>query len=1013
VCNATTFPAGPDSGIDYTADGITLTLDGATVAPTDANLEAAVIVRGDAASSNALNGSAINGSNITTTAGSFQHGVWVIHQGTGSASFTVDNAALQTTGNGVFVMTETFASTGNLLVTMTGGSITSLNGSGIQVSNEGLGSSAANITGGTINARNIGASAFAMSNDATITFSNASITSNFDGLSARVDANGNAFVHMQSGSIRLLINNGTSISAEVNSGSGSARILIENGWLEMGSAGAGARVANGGTGEATIEMRNGRIFDADGIDGVGLAAFISNASSTADAKVLLLGGELDMRFGDHRKYGIVVTNNGTGDAIVTVAGGQNTRILNDRPGATGIRAETNGGGNVLVNVDAVVQGGSLENPANPDPQNSSVDYAITTRTNPGAMSTINIGPNAVVSALTGLAIANNGGDSNVTIADGANVTGAIYLDSNFDINNANGNDTLRIVGSGISGITVMDGGDDHSALDGSVDTLILQNQNATALSGANIRNWENVVVEGGSVSFSDNALTVGSEVGLGLKITGGGLVDGGSVFALTGNLAIESTGTFQGHGNGAGLYTVSGDFRNAGRLSLQDGFSGDKLRATGDYLGAAGTLLLDTVMGSDTSATDQLQISGNASGNSVLNVTNAGGPGAATTVGIDVITVAGTSAAGSFTLAAPVLAGAYQYVLKQGGNGGNANDWYLVSTTTLQEPGVVTPKAIPIYRPAISAYSVARSINSDVGFMQSATLHQRMGEQAVLNAEQGQSWARLLGQSLDGVGKERFDYSQKSVGLQAGRTLWTQKNEANGTLQRAGFMVQGVDSRTDASDRIRPAAGLAQETGKINTRSYGLGGYYTAMRKDGSYLDLTAQANQLRNDFSDSYGSNATQDGRQLGLSAELGAPLAQLGSWTVEGQGQLTYLSTNYKAFSDNYSNIDSDNFDALRGRLGVRVHNAGASQTDVRYYGIGNLVHDLIKTKNMAISDKNNSAGVLQVHESFDQAYVELGVGVQAKLNDTTWIYADARYEHGLKNRKDTAMLTVGVKF
>jgi autotransporter family porin len=470
-------------------------------------------------------------------------------------------------------------------------------------------------------------------------------------------------------------------------------------------------------------------------------------------------------------------------------------------------------------------------------------------------------------------------------------------------------------------------------------------------------------------------------------------------------------------------------------LRLDNGITGDHAVVGGNWVGAGGTLKLDTVMGNDTSATDQLQISGNASGNAVLNITNAGGPGAATTVGIDVITVAGTSAAGSFTLATPMLVGAYQYVLKQGGNGGNANDWYLLSAIAPlpPEPPVppVTPttptaKAIPLYRPAISAYSVARSMNADVGFMQSATLHQRMGEQAVLNAEQGQSWARLLGQSLDGVGKDHFDYSQKSVGLQAGRTLWTHKDEDNnnsnsndgtnsntGTIQRAGFMLQSVDSRTDASDRIRPAAGLARDTGKINTRSYGLGGYYTAMRKDGSYLDLTAQANQLRNDFSDSYGSKGTQNGRQLGLSAEIGTPLAQLGSWTVEGQGQLSYLRTDYKAFSDNYSNIDSDNFDALRGRIGLRVHNAGASRTDVRYYGIGNLVHDLIKTKTMAVSDKNNSAHVLQVGETFDQTYVELGVGVQAQLNDSTWIYADARYEHGLKNRKDTAKVTVGVKF
>lgn len=310
-------------------------------------------------------------------------------------------------------------------------------------------------------------------------------------------------------------------------------------------------------------------------------------------------------------------------------------------------------------------------------------------------------------------------------------------------------------------------------------------------------------------------------------------------------------------------------------------------------------------------------------------------------------------------------------------------------------------------------------MNADVGFMQTATLHQRVGDQTALTAEQGRSWARFLAQDLDGSGKTQFDYSQKSKGFQLGRDLWTKASKgagetkaASGKTERAGMMVHLADSQTDASDRIRPVVNLQRDTGEIDTRAYGLGGYYTTIHQNGQYSDFTGHLNKLRNKFSDSYGTKGTQDGTQLALSAEHGRPLTHIGSWTLEGQGQATLLHTRYKAFGDGYSNIDSDNFDALRGRLGLRIHNGAAAQ-GTRYYGIGNIVHDLIKTKTMAVSDKNNSQRVIQVGETFDQTYVEFGAGVQGKVSDSTWIYTDVRYEMGVKNRKDTLKLSVGLKF
>ena len=378
-------------------------------------------------------------------------------------------------------------------------------------------------------------------------------------------------------------------------------------------------------------------------------------------------------------------------------------------------------------------------------------------------------------------------------------------------------------------------------------------------------------------------------------------------------------------------------------------------------------------------------------------------------------------------------------MLKEG-SAAAANDWYLVSAvvpceqnntcpaqsegpTPLKSTGplVYAPgTAVPLWRPAISAYSVARSMNADVGFMQTATLHQRQGDLNVQGAEQGKAWGRFLAQDLTGKGRDRFSYDQESQGFQFGNDLRNSSDE-QGTRSRMGWLGHYVSSHTDTWDRVRPTAGLPADTGLINTKSYGLGGYKTEMKSDGSYTDWVGHLNLIKNDFSVSYGDKAMQKGWQLALGVEKGVPLktfqfASGTQWTVEGQGQAVLLHTRYGAFEDTYSRMKGESFDALRTRAGVRVHNGqawdGKGQTDeTQYYGIAHLVHDLVKTRQMTLSAKQGGAQV-KAGETFDQTYLELGVGVQTKASDAAWLWVDARYEAGLRNRKDTSKLSLGFK-
>jgi type V secretory pathway adhesin AidA len=216
----------------------------------------------------------------------------------------------------------------------------------------------------------------------------------------------------------------------------------------------------------------------------------------------------------------------------------------------------------------------------------------------------------------------------------------------------------------LSTIPTLDGGDDTLIADGFIDTLTLSN---TSVATTELLNWEKIVLDATTFASPNNTLSTGTDAGYGLFLTNGSLLNAGTTFNLTGNLDIDSTSTFQGYGAGSGVYAVSGSVTNAGTITTQDGAAGDVITVGGDYTGVSGsTYKIDTVLGNDSSITDNLAITGNASGATAINVANVGGTGAQTSTGIKVVSVGGTSGA-TFTLASPVQAGAYEYTLFKNG----------------------------------------------------------------------------------------------------------------------------------------------------------------------------------------------------------------------------------------------------------------------------------------------------------------------------------------------------------
>jgi autotransporter family porin len=258
-----------------------------------------------------------------------------------------------------------------------------------------------------------------------------------------------------------------------------------------------------------------------------------------------------------------------------------------------------------------------------------------------------------------------------------------------------------------------------------------------------------------------------------------------------------------------------------------------------------------------------------------------------------------------------------------------------------------------------------------------------------------------LGAGTSSEGKNRLGYSSMTTGFQLGGDVLHASN-AKGTQTRVGLTAQYANSSTDTTDRARFLFGLTDKTGSIKTDTYGLGGYYTAMAGNGSYVDVVGQVNRLSNKYSDLYGGKSKQKGWQYGLSAEVGFQVGSVAGWSVEPQAQLSYLHTRYDDYADVISHFGSYATNNLRGRVGVRMNkDVLVGGQSAQYYGIVNVNHDFLDAKE-----------VNGVAEDYDKTSAEVGLGIQGNVSKRSYVYTDARYERSFSGNKEGAKFNLGLK-
>ncbi|MCA7925843.1 autotransporter outer membrane beta-barrel domain-containing protein [Burkholderia cenocepacia] len=381
------------------------------------------------------------------------------------------------------------------------------------------------------------------------------------------------------------------------------------------------------------------------------------------------------------------------------------------------------------------------------------------------------------------------------------------------------------------------------------------------------------------------------------------------------------------------------------------------LVVTGDYTALNGKLVLHTTLQDDASPTDRLVIDGgHASGDTGLVIKRAGGDGAATTIGIPLVETrnGGTTDASAFALDAAsdgyrngfgtLSAGGYDYMLKRGGDGGQAEDWYLVSAAKPQPPLPPDPPIGPETDPpppprAAAPEPDAYLANADAAStMAIHTLHQR--EDASLRTEtaaagrlDGAVWLRAEGQMTSMSGGNR-SVSGNGRLIHAGADLLRFDDGRGGSVRVGAMGMYG--SRTNWSTRplwnaVEQRVMDATARGSVSGYNVGLYGTWYGNRDilTGPYVDAWfmygAYANTVGGSLAaDSYRSRTVTGSIETGYS--FGFYERGDTRFFVEPEAQLVVSDYRADAHGTAGGRLDGQGSTDVLTRLGVRVHGVTA---------------------------------------------------------------------------------------
>ena len=503
----------------------------------------------------------------------------------------------------------------------------------------------------------------------------------------------------------------------------------------------------------------------------------------------------------------------------------------------------------------------------------------------------------------------------------------------------------------------------------------------------------------------------------GLGKVNGQLINDGTVSALN---ALPGQGSAP-----AGEFTLANGLINQGTIRLAGASVGNSLVVQGDYVGNNGLLHFNTVLGDDNSLTDHMVVNGNTSGTTRVSVYNAGGLGARTLNGIELIQVNGQSA-GEFEQSGRIVAGAYDYSLIRG-TGSNAANWYLsnyvdepktpVDPETPVAPEIPTEPGQQTQRPEAGSYM---SNLAEANTMFVTRLHDRLGETQYIDVLTGERKVTSMWMRNEGGHNRSRDASGQ---------LQTQSNRY--VLQLGGDIAQWSNNDLD---RFHLGVMAGYGNSKNNTRSnrsgysshgsvdgYNLGVYGTWYANDedksGLYVDSWAQYSWFNNSVqgeglsNEEYKSKGVTASVESGYTFKLGENKEKTKTYFIQPKAQITWMGIKADDHREvNGTHVSGQGDGNIQTRLGVRAymngHNAidNGKEREFQPFVETNWIHN---SKHFGTT--MNGAAVTQAGT---KNIGELKLGLEGQINKQLNVWGNVGQQVGDKGYSDTGVM-LGVKY
>ncbi|MGV2862317.1 autotransporter outer membrane beta-barrel domain-containing protein [Achromobacter sp. AGC39] len=433
-----------------------------------------------------------------------------------------------------------------------------------------------------------------------------------------------------------------------------------------------------------------------------------------------------------------------------------------------------------------------------------------------------------------------------------------------------------------------------------------------------------------------------------------------------------------------------------------------KTLTVSNYVGGAGSVVaLNTFLEGDGSPSDMVVITGTATGQSGLRITNTGGAGAVTQAsGIKVVDAigAGTTTGTAFALSGRAVAGPYEYRLFRGGTAPEeADNWYLRSEKNPAPPvppdGPPVPPAPPdpqpLYRPEVAAYLANQRL---VGQMFVQSMHDRLGEPQFIETQQFDDndsrrralWLRAVGKwegshSRDG----NFDVSTNLFLLQGGGDIAQWKLFSDTDRLHVGVML-GYGT---ADSTARADGNPYKAKGRVDGYNAGLYGtwFQNNETKLGAYVDTWFQYGWFNNRVQGSDLPRVDYDSQGWAISAETGYAFKLRENWMLEPQAQIIYVDTNTDSVTEeNGTRVDRADSNGTITRLGVRTYSTFdlGNARKAQPFATINWWHTNV--------DSSVSFNQLPLGELYPKDRYELKLGVHADFTKgwTGWVNASGSW-------------------